>query len=219
VIPRSLALGMGAMILIYLCINLAYFYALPFAQVMGSYSTLNPEALPVATTAAVSAFGPVAVGILSMALVISVLGAMNGSILTGARVPYAMAHDGLFFSGLAEVSKKHRVPFVSILVQAFVATALALSGTFDQLTDYVVFAAWIFYLMVSSSLFVFRKKYPAQPGMYRVPFYPVLPIVFGIVSLWLLGNTLWTSPRESITGLIFILSGIPAYLWFRRKKG
>src|SRR5690606_31314451 len=111
---------------------------LPFVEVMTSNSSDYPDALPVATKAAQSFLGQYGVAILSGAFVFSALGAMNGSILTGARVPYAMAHDGLFFKKLALLNEKSKVPVISIVVQALVSIALALSGTFDQLTDYVV---------------------------------------------------------------------------------
>ncbi|MGZ3723924.1 MAG: APC family permease, partial [Bdellovibrionales bacterium] len=146
-LPRALAGGMIAVLLVYGLVNLAYFYALPFAEILKSNSTAFPDALPVATRAAVAVIGPKALGILSIAFVISALGAMNGSILTGARVPYAMAHDGLFMRWLGKVNSKSLVPVNSVLAQGVLACLLAKSGTFDQLTDYVVIASWIFYAL------------------------------------------------------------------------
>lgn len=217
-IPRALSLGMLVVLVLYLLVNLAYFYALPFAEVLSAYSKNNPQALPVATKAAESAFGGVAVGVLSFAFVISALGAMNGSILTGARVPFAMARDGMFFRRLGEVSNSGHTPVYSVLIQGAISCALALSGTFDQLTDYVVFASWIFYALVTGSLFVFRARLPGTDRPFRVPGYPVLPAVFLVSSVLLLGNTLVTSPTESCIGLGFIAAGVPVYLLFARKR-
>jgi basic amino acid/polyamine antiporter, APA family len=215
-IPRALGFGMIVVLVIYASANIAYFYALPFDEVIHSSSTLFRDALPVATKAAALALGAAAVGLLSAAFVFSALGAMNGSILTGARVPYAMARDGLFFKKLGEVSGATHVPVVAVIVQGVWACVLAMSGTFDQLTDYVVFASWIFYALVTSGLFVFRRRLPNAHRPYRTPGYPWLPIIFLICSLLLLANTLMTSPRESLIGLGFIVAGVPVYFAFAK---
>ncbi|MGZ3710323.1 MAG: APC family permease, partial [Bdellovibrionota bacterium] len=221
VIPKALFWGLLSVLIIYALANVAYFYALPFSEVLTSRSSLHPGEMPVATKAALSSFGPVTVGILSLAFVFSALGAMNGSILTSARVPFAMARDGLFFKKLGEVSEKSRVPVLALLVQGAWSCVLALSGSFDQLTDYVVFASWIFYALCTASLFLFRRRTGAPPS-YHTPGFPLLPIVFIAVSLLLLANTLYTAPKESGIGLAFIIAGIPAYFFFRssmaRKK-
>jgi APA family basic amino acid/polyamine antiporter len=158
------------------------------------------------------------VRLLSGAFVFSALGAMNGSILTGARVPYAMARDGLFFKSLGSVNGATRVPVVAVLAQGAWACVLALSGTFDQLTDYVVFASWIFYALCTASLFVFRRRLPLAQRPYLAPGYPWVPALFLACSLLLLANTLASSPRESLIGLGFIAAGAPAYLLFRRRR-
>lgn len=217
-IPRALGLGMLIVLTIYALANLAYFYALPFNEVLSAYSSSNREALPVATKAASAAFGPVAVGLLSTAFVFSALGSMNGSILTGARVPFAMARDNLFFKGFGEVNHKSRSPVFAVAIQGAISCALALSGTFDQLTDYVVFASWIFYALVTGAVFVFRRRHPDANRPYRALGYPVLPAIFLVASVLLLGNTLVTAPRESGIGLIFIVAGIPVYFWFKARR-
>ncbi len=217
-IPLSLGLGMLAILGIYGLANVAYFYALPFADILTSNSSANPDALPVATKAAMTFLGSSGLTILSLAFVFSAIGAMNGSILTGARVPYAMAKDGLFFKKLAEVNENSHVPIISILVQACVSMVLALSGTFDQLTDYVVFSAWIFYAMVTGVVFVLRKRMPDAPRSYKTIGYPVLPAIFILLGVLLLINTLVTMPKESSIGLGMILSGVPVYLFFKKRK-
>jgi APA family basic amino acid/polyamine antiporter len=215
VLPLALGLGMLVVLILYSAANLAYFYALPFSDILASYSTAHPDALPVAARA-VQGFGEGAARLLSAAFVFSALGAMNGSILTGARVPYAMACDGLFFKQLGQVSAGTRVPVVSVLIQGALSCVLAVSGTFDQLTDYVVFASWIFYAACTASLFVFRRKLPDAERPYRAPGYPYVPAVFLACSALLLVNTVVSSPKESAVGLGLIAAGLPCYAWFKR---
>ncbi len=217
-VPRALMIGVAFVLGVYALTNLAYFYALPFHEVATSSSTLYPEAPAVAARAAASVFGATGAIFLSAAFVLSAVGAMNGSILTSARVPFAMARDGLFFKKLGEVSHKTRVPVVAVLVQGIWACVLAMSGTFDQLTDYVVFSSWIFYALATAGIIVLRRKMPHADRPYRVPGYPFVPIVFVILSVLLLGNTLYTSPRESGIGLGLILLGVPVYAWFKRRS-
>lgn len=217
-IPLSFIIGMFSILGIYALANVAFFYALPIEEILTSNSHLYPDALPVATKAALTFLGKNGVTILSAAFVFSALGAMNGSILTGARVPYAMAHDGLFFKKLSNVNESSHVPVVSILVQAAVAILLAISGTFDQLTDYVVFASWIFYAMVTSVLFVMRKKRPDIEREYKALGYPILPAIFIILGVLLLINTIITSPKSTLIGLGFILSGIPCFFFFKKRN-
>lgn len=215
-IPLSLGLGMLVILAIYCVANVAYFYALPFVEVLTSNSDAYPDALPVATKAAMTFMGQSGVTVLSAAFVFSALGAMNGSIMTGARVPYAMAKDGLFFKKLANVNEATLVPVVAIIVQGIVSMILALSGTFDQLTNYVIFSAWIFYAMVTGVVFVLRKRLPEAERSYKTFGYPFVPIIFIILALLLLVNTVMESPRESLIGLGFILAGVPVYFVFKK---
>ena len=215
VIPRALTWGLIAVLFLYAGANLAYFYALPFAEVVNSNSTLYPDALPIATKAALQSFGGAAVAILSFAFVFSALGAMNGTILTGARVPYAMAQDGLMWSWLGKANARTHSPVGSTIVQGLWACVLAASGTFDQLTNCIVFASWIFYALTASSLFYFRRTLPA--GAYRTPAFPWPPVIFIVCALLLILNTLWTMPKESLAGLGLIAVGIPVYFLFRNR--
>lgn len=215
-IPLSLGLGMVVILSIYLIANLAYFYALPFTEILTSNSDAYPDALPVAAKAAMTFMGKSGITILSAAFVFSALGAMNGSIMTGARVPYAMARDGLFFKKLANVNQATLVPMASIIVQGIVSMILALSGTFDQLTNYVVFSAWIFYAMVTGVVFVLRKRLPDANRSYKTLGYPFVPIIFIILASLLLLNTVIESPYESLVGLSFICLGVPFYFIFKK---
>jgi APA family basic amino acid/polyamine antiporter len=217
-IPLSLIIGILLILLIYMLANLAYFYALPFAEVLNANSTAYPDALPVATKAVQTFMGPIAITFLSLAFAISALGAMNGSILASARVPFAMAEDSLFPKWLANINSKTKVPILSVLVQCLWSCILAMSGTFDQLTDYVVFASWIFYAAATFGVIIFRRKFPDMPRPYKTVGYPVVPIIFIGASLFLLVNTLITSPKQSGIGLIIILAGLPVYFYFHHWK-
>lgn len=217
-IPRALGLGMLAILVIYLFTNVSYFHVLSVSEIVTSNSTKYPDALPVATKASLTFLGQSGVVILSLAFVLSAVGAMNGSILTGARVPYAMSKDGLFLKHLGLLSEKTAVPVMSILLQGLISIALALSGTFDQLTDYVVFSAWIFYALVTAVVMVLRYKKPDLVRPYKAWGYPVIPIIFIFVAILLLINTVNENPIGSGIGLGLILAGLPVYFIFNRKN-
>lgn len=216
-IPRALILGMLVVMAIYCLLNLCYFYALPFAEVTRSNSTKFPNELPVATKAAGSFMGDMGGRLVSLVFIVSAFGALNGSILSNARVPFAMARDGLFFRPFARLSANTRVPVFCLMAQGFWASVLALSGTFDQLTDCLLFASWIFYGLVTSSVFVLRHKLPNLDRPYRTLGYPLMPLVFILVAGWLIINTLVTKRVESVAGIVLILAGLPLYLYFKRQ--
>lgn len=217
IVPLALGFGAGAVFLIYLIVNIAYFWALPVEQMSQASSRAFPNAPSIAAMAT-QAFWSDGARWVSLMFVVSALGAMNGSIMTSARVPFAMARDGLFFRQLGRVSPNTRVPVISVLSQAAIAMVLAISGTFDQLTDYVVFAAWIFYGLIALAVFKLREKLAHLPRAYHVPGYPWVPLIFIVCTAFLLVNTVWYSPRESLIGLGFIVAGVPAYYIFNRKK-
>jgi APA family basic amino acid/polyamine antiporter len=217
-IPRALIGGMLVVMAIYCLANLAYFYALPVEDVVTSNSTRYRDALPVASKAASTFLGEYGGKLVALAFVVSAFGALNGSILSNARVPYAMARDRLFFPKMADLSERTRVPVWAIAVQGVWSSLLAVSGTFDQLTDSLLFASWIFYGLVTSSVFVLRRKMPEAPRPYRTLGYPVVPAIFVLVSAWLVVNTLVEKRIESVTGLVLILAGLPLFLWFRSRS-
>jgi APA family basic amino acid/polyamine antiporter len=205
-IPTALILGTGLVFIVYIITNYSFFYSLPLQEIQNANSSLHPDALPVATKAAQTFLGEHGILLLSLTFVLSALGAMNGSILTSARVPYSMAHSQLF------------PKFFTILIQAAWACLLALSGSFDQLTDYVVFASWIFYALNSLAVIKLRKTLSSKHRHYKVPLYPILPLLFSLAAFLLLINTLIQSPKESGIGLLIILLGIPFYYFFHKKK-
>jgi APA family basic amino acid/polyamine antiporter len=213
-VPRALIFGMLIVILVYLVTNLAFFYALPFSEILTANSTAYRDALPVAAKAA-QTFWRYGAQIVSLAFMISAIGALNGITLMNARVPFAMARDGLFFGGLEKLGETTNVPANAIWFQGIWACVIALSGTFDQITTSVIFAVWVFTALVGTSLFVLRRKLPAAPRRYRTPGYPVVPALFILVALWLVINTLTASPVESAAGLFLIALGLPFFFYFR----
>ena len=216
-VPRALIIGTLLILLIYGLINLSYFYALPFSEILSANSDLNPAALPVAAKSAMTFLGEIGILFLSVAMTISALGAMNGTIMTSARVPYAMAKDGLFFFKLSDLHPKTKSPIYSVILQGLISIVLALSGSFDQLTDYVVFAGWLFYALCAFSVIIFRKKLPTAERSYRVWGYPIIPLLFVGCAILLLINTIITNPTSTAIGLGIIALGWPVYHFYFSK--
>jgi APA family basic amino acid/polyamine antiporter len=216
-IPLALILGMAVVLLVYGALNLAYCYALPIGEIANASSTLHGTALPVASKAAQSFLPRFGAQWVAIAALLSTIGALNGSILTGARIPYAMARDGLFFASFARLGERSAVPVAAIIAQGLWAALLVVSATFDQLTDCVIFASMIFYAATTAAIFVLRRKQPNTPRPYKTLGYPVAPVIFIAVAVWLVINTLWTNPYESAVGLGLIALGLPVYFWQRRK--
>jgi APA family basic amino acid/polyamine antiporter len=217
-IPRALVFGMLIVMAVYCLANLSYFYALPIGEVVTANSTLHRDALPVASKAAITFLGDAGGKLVAIAFVVSALGALNGSILSNARVPFAMARDGYFVQRLAELSPRTRVPVRVIVVQALWSSLLAVSGSYDQLTDCLLLASWIFYGLTTSAVFVLRRRRPDAARPYRTLGYPFVPALFLLVSGWLVVNTLATRPLESAIGIALIAAGLPIYAWFRFAK-
>ena len=217
-VPRGLIIGTALVAVIYCVVNFSYFYALPFSEVATSNSTNYRDALPVAAKAATTFLARYGATFVSLVFVLSTLGALNGTILSSARVPYAMARDRLFFAGFGRLNGATQVPVFSIVLQGIWASLLAISGTYDQLTDCVVFASWIFYALVTTSVFALRRKMPHAERPYKTLAYPVLPLVFVLVASWLVWNTIHTRPLESTVGLGLITAGLPLYFYFRKSR-
>ncbi len=209
-LPLALIAGSLAVMAIYLLANLAYFYVLPAAGVAASDR--------VAAEMMRKIWGAGGANAVSVAAMISIFAALNGSILTGARVPFAMARDGLFFKSIGVVHPNHFTPATSILALSGWSMVLVLSGKYDQLYTYVIFASWILYGMATASVIVLRRKRPDMARPYRALGYPVVPMVFVLVAALLIFNTLRESPRESIMGLVLIGAGLPFYFYWKKKN-
>jgi APA family basic amino acid/polyamine antiporter len=219
-IPLAIIGSTILVIVLYVVANVSYFYVLD-PTTIASISTSSSVAKVVVSMffgGGVQNFAAgVAVAIFTVGLMMSSLGTLHTSILAGARVPYAMARDGLMFRPLGRLSITH-VPVIALIVQGIWACILALSGSFDTLTDYVIFGSWIFYALVTSSIFVFRSKYPDAERPYRAWGYPVVPVIFLLVALWLLFTTIMTSPKQSVTGMVLIALGLPIF-WYLNNRG
>ena len=209
-LPIALAFGTLGVILIYLSANLVYIYILQVGQIAQSQL--------VAADVAKKLIGPLGGAAISAAVLVSTFGTVNGFILAGPRVYYAMARDGLFFKKIGEIHRSFRTPAFSILLQGVWASLLTLTGKFEQLFTYVIFASWLYYAMAVSGVIVLRRKYPSAPRPYKTWGYPVVPMLFVAIALWFVYNTLTSDPRDSLMGLILVLLGLPAYWYWRRKS-
>ena len=211
-LPRAFVGGTLAVAALYLLVNLAYFYALTPVQIASV-----PASSSVATQVMQRFLGPIAVSMTAVALMISSFGALHASVLANSRIPFAMARDGLFFRALVRLSPRTNVPVRAILAQAAWASILALSGTYDTLTDSVIFSSWLFYGLMTAALFVFRKKMPDAPRPYRAFGYPLIPMIFLLVTAALLVNTFVAAPREALRGVAVLAAGLPFYWYWARR--
>jgi amino acid transporter len=209
-LPLALILGTMTVIAIYLLANAAYFYVLSPQEVANSPRVAGEMMRRI--------LGDLGASGVSIAAMISMLAALNGSILSGARVPYAMARDRRFFRAVAHVHPVHRTPSVSILALSAWAAVLVLSGRYDQLYTYVIFASVILYGMATASVIVLRIKRPEMVRPYRTVGYPFVPILFVLAISALVVSTLFKSPRESVMGLAIISIGLPFYFYWKRKE-
>jgi len=203
--------GTIAVIAIYLLANGAYFHVLSASEV-GSSPRVAAEMMR-------KILGGAGANAVSVAAMISIFAALNGSILAGSRVPYAAARDGYFFSAVARVNAQHHTPGIAILALSGWSAILVLSGRYEQLFTYVIFASWILYGMTTAAVLVLRKKRPELPRPYKTWGYPVVPIVFVSVAGFLVISTLLDSPRESLMGIGLIILGLPFYYrWARQVR-
>jgi APA family basic amino acid/polyamine antiporter len=210
-VPRAIIGGMIVVFATYAIVNVGYFFALPFDDVRTSSSSDFPDAPAVAAKVASQFLGEITATLLAIAMALSALSAMNGSMLTGARVPYAVARDHLAPAPLAKLSSATRVPKNAVLAQGVLAIGFALSGRFDQLTDAVVFASWLFYALNAGSVVLLRMREPERVRPFRTPGFPVVPIVFVVLALLLLANTVYTTFWPSALGLAMTAIGATVY--------
>jgi len=212
-VPLALGVGVGLVSLLYIATNLVYLKLLPLEAIQTA-----PEDR-VATAAAAYLFGPAAVPLMAAAIMVSTFGCINGMALAGARVYYAMALDGLFFSPVARLHPTYRTPAVSLVVQCIWASLLTLSGTYSDLLDYVIFAVLLFYIMTIAGLFVLRRRRPSAERPYRALGYPVLPALYILAAGLIEVLLLIYKPMYTWPGLILVLLGVPVYrLWKRDRK-
>jgi APA family basic amino acid/polyamine antiporter len=209
-LPRSMVMGLLLVGGIYLVINAVYLYALPITKI--------GEATAVAQAAGIVMFSPASANWLAMVIALSCFGAMASCILSGARVYYAMAEDGVFFKRLAQVNRRWHTPVASLVLQGIWASALALSGKYNELFTYVMFMMVLSYVLTVVALFVLRRKMPDVERPYRCIGYPWLPGLYvALGGAWAI-NALWERPREAFAGIVIVLVGVPFYFYWRREK-
>ena len=211
-IPLSLILGVGLVSLLYVLANLIYLQLLPFPAIQ------NAPQDRVGTAAAAALLGPPAEKLMAAAIMISTFGCVNGLTLAGARVYYAMALDGLFFRPVARLNQRTLTPNVSLWAQAAWSMVLALSGRYNDLLDYVIFAVLLFYILTIVAVFVLRVRHPELPRPYRAVGYPLLPALYVLLAALIEGLLLIYKPSYTWPGLIIVLLGIPVYFLRRHPK-
>jgi APA family basic amino acid/polyamine antiporter len=207
-LPLSLAIGTGAVSLLYIACNFVYLSVLPMSGIAGA-----PQDR-VATAVMQTAFGPVGAKIMAGAILISTFGCVNGMVLAGARVYYAMSRDGLFFKGTGKLDSKG-VPKNSLWIQCAWTCLLCLSGQYGNLLDYVILAALLFYALTIIGLFVLRRTQAEVARPYRAFGYPVLPGLYIVMAVWICGVLLRYKPQYTWPGLILVLLGVPVYMVWR----
>jgi APA family basic amino acid/polyamine antiporter len=212
-LPRAFIGGTLIVALLYLFVNAGYYYALAPAAIASV-----PSSSSVATEVLKTFLGPLAVSLTAVAMMISSFGSLHASVLSNSRIPFAMAREGLFFRSLAKLSPRSNVPVRALVAQGVLASALAISGTYDALTDSVVFASWLFYGLVAGALFIFRRSMKDRPRAYRAPGYPWIPVVFLFATVALLINTFVATPRQALQGVGMLLVGLPFY-WYWARRG
>jgi len=209
-VPRAMVLGIAVVAVVYLAMNFTYVYAMPLTEV-AKHETI-------AASAAEVLFSPRAAHWLSAVIALSCFGAMASCTLSGARVYYAMARDGVFFQRMAEVHPKWRTPALSLIGQAVWGALLTVSGRYDQLYTYVIYGMVLSYTLTVIGLFVLRVKRPDAARPYRCAGYPWLPAIYVLLgSGWTL-NTIWTRPKQALAGTFIVLLGVPVYLYWKRRS-
>jgi APA family basic amino acid/polyamine antiporter len=204
-VPLGLLYGTLIVVVVYMLINVAYLYVLPIEKMA--------ESPLVAATAAEFVFGANGAILISIAVIISTFGALNGNILSTARVCFAMARSNMFIKSLDKIHPKYATPHTSLVAQGVWSCVLVLTGTFDTITDYVMFASWLFYMLGAYGVIVLRKKMPDVHRPYKVWGYPYTPMIFVIFSFLFLVNTLVSDYENAAMGLLLILLGLPFYYW------
>ncbi|MBP2099427.1 APA family basic amino acid/polyamine antiporter [Enterococcus rivorum] len=210
-LPKAIVFGLLFITGIYALINFVFLKTLPIEAIAGNKNA--------ASDASTIIFGLIGGKIVTIGILISVYGALNGYTMTGIRVPYALALEKMIpFSGyFSKLSKRFTVPYVAGLFQFFIAVVMMFLGTFDLLTDMLVFVMWLFSILIFLAVFILRKREPDLLRPYKVPFYPVIPIVAIIGGLFILVTTLFTQPFLALTGILITLLGVPVY-FFQQSK-
>ena len=209
-LPRALLVGCLLVTSVYVLANVAYLNVLPLSEIQHAPSDR------VATAVATALFGPAAAGVMAIAIMVSTFGCVNGLILSGARVSFAMARDGFFFRGLQRLNSA-AVPRNALWAQALWASILVLSGSYSDLLEYVISADILFYVLLVVAVIVLRRRRPDLPRPFRAPGYPVLPLVYAAAGAVLIAILLVANPRTTWPGYALVATGVPVYFLWRRR--
>lgn len=214
-IPLALFGGVCIVIGLYVLVNFTYLYVLPVDKLIDVYNSQNE----IAAIAVIGSFaGTLGATILTLLIILTVLGCVNSNILMPPRIYYAMAKDKMFFPKAANIHPKYNTPVYAFWIQAFWASMLVLSGSFDQLTDMLVFAAFFFYGATTLGVFIMRIREPNLERPYKVWGYPIVPAFFLLFCAALIVITFFTKPREALLGILLIFTGVPFYWYWKRKS-
>lgn len=211
-IPRSIIIGVSLILAIYILINVAVINVLPMTAVVASKKA--------ASDVAVALFGSGGASFIAAGITISIFGALNGYLMTGIRIPFAMAQDKMLpFSGfLGKVNEKYSTPLNTFVVEVIIASLYVLTGSFDTLTDLATFIIWIFFTMAVAGIFILRTKFKDIERPYSVPLYPVIPLLGIIGGAYVVISTILTNTTNALYGLGIMLTGLPVYLYIKRKN-
>jgi basic amino acid/polyamine antiporter, APA family len=207
-LPRSLTLGMLISGALYLLANVAYLKVLTISEIR-----LTDR---VGAVLAERTMGAAGATVLAVTVMLSVIGAINGNILTAARIPFAAAHDQLFFPRFGRIHPRFETPSFAIVMQAVWASVLVVSGTYESLASYTIVAGWIFFVLTVAAVPILRRKLPHLDRPYRMWGYPYTLVLFLIVGTWFVGNAFVTQPGPSLAALAIVATGVPAYLFWRK---
>ncbi|MDQ2949241.1 MAG: amino acid permease, partial [Acidobacteriota bacterium] len=209
---RALAIGMAVVAALYIFANVAYLKVMSIPEIAASAR--------VGADLATSTIGSAGGSFVSITVLLSIVGAVNGCILTAARLPFAQAQDGLFFARFGRVHPRFRTPSFAILCGGIWTAVLVLTGSYETLYSYAILAAWIFYTMGAAAVYVLRKKMPNQPRPYRMWMYPYTLWLFVVVSVWFIVNGFITQPRPSLMAFVIVATGVGAYfIWAKPAQG
>jgi basic amino acid/polyamine antiporter, APA family len=213
-LPLALVMGVLFVMVMYVATNFTYLFVLPIDQIIEAHQSQNTIA---AVAVVKQILGSGGVMFISLLILATTFGCTNSTVLPPPRLYYAMAKDGLFFKWAAYIHPKYHTPSKAFIAQAIWASVLVLSGSFDQLTDMLVFASFIFFGAVTLGLFILRVKEPHAHRPYKAWGYPIVPAFFLLFCITLVGITLFTKPREALLGLSLMATGIPFYWWWNKK--
>lgn len=210
-LPKSIIMGLSLTIFVYILINIAIINVIPVEQVMMSVTP--------ASDAAVIMFGSAGAALISGGIMVSIFGAMNGYLITGVRIPYAMAKDKLFLmpNTLGKIDSRFKTPVAAFLMEGCLASLYVMTGSFEILTNLAMFMVWLFFIITVAGIFILRTKFKDMPRTYKVPLYPIVPLVGIAGGIYIIGSTIFTDTYTALFGLLVTLTGVPVYSYIKKK--